>query len=191
MKNEANSKQQQTLLLALARQSIRAGVDSGSKTVPDLNDYEAALTQQRASFVTLHKQGELRGCIGTTEAWQPLVTSVADNAWKAAFEDPRFTPVTAEELPELQLHISILTPAVALEFSDEADLIARLRPGIDGLIICRGEHQATFLPTVWEAVPSAGEFLQHLKQKAGIVGHDSVEQAWVYQTEGFGEGGGE
>ena len=150
---------------------------------------DATLQQIRATFVTLEIDGELRGCIGTLEAHQALVNDVAYNAHAAAFSDPRFFPLSEKEYPRLDIHISILTPAEPMRFSSENDLIAQLRPGVDGLILQDGNHRGTFLPSVWEQLPEAKQFFTHLKRKAGLpmdYWTDSL-QVYRYTTESFGQ----
>ena len=102
------------------------------------------------------------------QAYQPLIKDVAEHAYAAAFNDPRFSSVTAAEAPQLELHISILTPSEAIDFSSESDLLSQIQPGIDGLILESGYHRGTFLPAVWESLPEPEQFLRHLKQKAGL-----------------------
>ena len=131
-------------------------------------DYADTLQAIRATFVTLELRQNLRGCIGTLQAYQPLVVDVAHNAHAAAFFDPRFPPVTLAELDDLDIHISILGPAEAMQFDSEADLLRQIRPGIDGLILEDGYQHGTFLPSVWESLKTPEEFLQHLKIKAGL-----------------------
>ena len=174
-------------LLELARGSIRHGLDTGTPLPVDPREFPPELQAQRACFVTLQRHGALRGCIGHLEAFEPLVTDVARNAFAAAFQDPRFPPLSRGELDGLELHISILTPARPLEFTSEADLIARLRPGVDGLILEDGPFRGTFLPSVWEQLPEPREFLRHLKQKAGLPpGHWSETlRIQRYETESF------
>jgi AmmeMemoRadiSam system protein A len=175
------------ILLDVAGRSIRHGLDSGSplKVVPA--DYPPALQAQRASFVTLHLEGELRGCIGHLEAVEPLVSDVADNAFSAAFKDPRFPALREAELAGMQIHISVLTPAEPMQFSSEADLLRQLRPGVDGLILEDGWARGTFLPSVWESLPEPRAFLAHLKRKAGLpMSHWSDRlRFYRYTTESF------
>jgi AmmeMemoRadiSam system protein A len=159
---------QQQLLLALAKSSIEHGLTTGRPLSVKLEDYPQELTERRATFVTLEKNRQLRGCIGMLEALRPLVQDIAENAFSAAFRDPRFPPLAAEELPQLAIHLSILSPAQPIEFTSEADLIRQLRPHIDGLILIEGSRRGTFLPSVWESLPNAANFLRHLKQKAGL-----------------------
>ncbi|AMK75249.1 MULTISPECIES: AmmeMemoRadiSam system protein A [Methylomonas] len=179
---------QQNQLLALARQSIAHGLQTGRPLPVVVADYPAELRQTRATFVTLERRGQLRGCIGMLEAVRPLAEDVAENAFAAAFRDRRFPPLAAEELANLDLHISVLSPAVAMKFASEADLIAQLRPGIDGIVLQEGGRRGTFLPSVWEDLADPEQFLQHLKQKAGLPAaywSDTI-QAYRYTTEMFG-----
>lgn len=159
---------QRAALLRLARESIAYGLRHGRPLPVDASAYPEDLRVPRATFVTLEIDGELRGCIGTLNAHQPLVKDVADNAFNAAFRDPRFPPLRAEELDRLDIHISVLSPATPINFRDEADLIAQLRPGVDGVILHTPTHRGTFLPSVWESLPNAEDFLRHLKRKAGL-----------------------
>lgn len=156
------------ILLALARQSIAHGLKEHKALKVNPADYSDILQQQRATFVTLQIQQQLRGCIGTLTAYQTLVEDVAEHAYAAAFRDTRFPPLDAGEFDQLEIHISILTPAVPLSFSSEQDLVRQLRSGVDGLILEYGFNKGTFLPSVWESLPDAGDFLRQLKRKAGL-----------------------
>jgi AmmeMemoRadiSam system protein A len=118
--------------------------------------------------VTLEKSGRLRGCIGSLQAHQPLVQDLAQNAYRAGFKDPRFPPITPEELPDISASISILSAPEQMLFQDEEDLLAQLVPGVDGLILQDGPRRATFLPQVWEQLPDPKQFISHLKRKAGM-----------------------
>lgn len=175
-------------LLDIARASIRHGLQHGRPLELDLAQETADLQAVRATFVTLQRRGLLRGCIGTLEPRTPLAQDVADHAYAAAFEDSRFTPLQPRELESLEVHISILTPAVPLPCHDEADLLRQLRPGVDGLILQEGRRRATFLPSVWEDLPAPADFLAHLKRKAGLEdGYWSPNlQFWRYETERVG-----
>ena len=153
-------------LLELARQAIAEalGLDPGrSPRAP-----EPWLQAPGAVFVTLTQHGELRGCIGSLEAHRSLLEDLRANARAAAFSDPRFAPLEAEELVRTRVEVSILSPPEPLPVRDEADLLAQLRPGIDGLILECGWHRATFLPQVWEQLPERRQFLAQLKRKAGL-----------------------
>jgi AmmeMemoRadiSam system protein A len=154
-----------TTLLTLARNAIAArfGLPQASAAV-DLPE----LAKMGATFVTLTQRGELRGCIGSLEAWRPLLDDVQENARNAAFRDPRFEPLSADELPVTRVEVSLLTPPEPLTFTGEADALAQLRPDIDGVIFTAGHQRSTFLPQVWEQLPEPAEFMAHLKQKAGL-----------------------
>ncbi len=181
--------EQRRQLLALALASIRHGLSSGEPLTVRAEQYAPPLRQHRASFVTLNKEGQLRGCIGHLEAWQSLVEDVAQNAWAAAFRDPRFSPLTSQELERLQIHISVLTPAQPLQFTSEHDLLTQIRPQVDGLILRDGNARGTFLPSVWDALPRVEDFWQHLKQKAGLPANHWSNTLTVqrYETESFGD----
>lgn len=179
--------EQRQTLLDIARRSIRHGLDQGSALRIQATDYEPPLRATRASFVTLDHHGQLRGCIGHLEASLPLVEDVAENAFAAAFRDPRFPPLTADEYPGLELHISVLTPATALTCESEADLLRQMRPFVDGLILAEGARRGTFLPSVWEQLPEPRDFLRNLKQKAGLPADywSPSLQIYRYETESF------
>lgn len=178
---------QKTELLKLARASIQEGLKTGRPLAVDLQQYNPALTQKRASFVTLERNGQLRGCIGMLEAVRPLVQDIVENAFAAAFRDPRFPPLSEAEYTDLDIHVSILSPAEAIHFSSEQNLIAQLQPGIDGLILQEGYRRGTFLPSVWEQLPDPAQFLRHLKQKAGLPADywSDTLQIFRYGTEMF------
>ncbi len=158
----------QQRLLTLAKNSIQHGLHTGRPLKIDLADFPEALKQQRATFVTLEINQQLRGCIGMLEAVRPLAEDIAQNAFSAAFKDPRFPPLNADEFDKLEIHLSLLTAAEPMSFGSEQELIAQLQPGIDGLILEEGYRRGTFLPSVWESLPEPVQFLQHLKQKAGL-----------------------
>ncbi len=173
----------QQQLLKVARESILRGLNSGEALEPNLDDYPAPLHELRAVFVTLKINSALRGCIGTTEAQSPLVSNVANYAYRAAFHDPRFKPLQKDEFEKIKISISILSPAEPMEFSSESDLLNKLQSGIDGLIIEKGACKATFLPSVWESLPAAQDFLSQLKLKANIPAHESPKRAWRYHAD--------
>lgn len=162
------NKENRQRLLDLAKNSIVHGLQKGRPLKVNLDDYPAELTELRATFVTLEISGQLRGCIGMLEAVRPLAEDIAENAFSAAFNDPRFPPLDASELGGLEIHLSILTPAEPVSFSSEQHLVSQLQPGIDGLILQEGHRRGTFLPSVWESLPEPRQFLRHLKQKAGL-----------------------
>jgi AmmeMemoRadiSam system protein A len=156
------------LLRQVAFEAVEYGLKRGKHLPVETSRYPASLQNPGASFVTLKKAGELRGCIGSLEAYQPLVNDVAHNAYAAAFSDPRFQPLSNDEMGNLEFHISVLTPAVAMSFDSEEDLLKQIRPGIDGLVLEENQYRGTFLPAVWESLPDTKDFLRHLKQKAGL-----------------------
>jgi len=180
---------QRGTLLALARQSIEHGLDQGGPLPVVPSDYPADLRVRRAAFVTLETGGSLRGCIGHLEAIQPLVLDVAENAFAAAFRDPRFQPLTRPELARLSIELSILTPSRPLSFTSEEALLRMIEPGRDGLILEEGAARGTFLPTVWESLPEPRTFLRHLKRKAGLHPDHWSDRVRVrrYRTESFSE----
>lgn len=151
-------------LLALARSEI---ADKLGMPMPKPAD-TAWLKKPGATFVTLTRFGDLRGCIGSLEARRPLGLDVRENAVAAAFHDPRFWPLTRDEYDGLQVEVSLLSPAEALDVKGEVDALAALRPHIDGVVFEYGHHRSTFLPQVWEQLPQPAEFLAHLKRKAGL-----------------------
>lgn len=156
------------LLHQVARLSVESGLNQGTALDCSVNDYPQVLRQPAACFVTLHYQTRLRGCIGSLEARRPLVDDVSHNAFAAAFQDRRFSPVTADELPDLDYHIAVLSSRQPLAYANRDDLLAQLRPGVDGLVLSSGGHRGTFLPAVWDHLPSAERFLGELVVKAGL-----------------------
>lgn len=164
MLNETQKQQ----LHDIAKNSITNGLHTGEPVTIDLNSYDEDLQTKRATFVTLHKHNQLRGCIGILEPLRPLAEDIAHNAFAAAFSDRRFPPVTADEIDHLNIHISILATPEEISFTSEDDLVSQLRPGIDGLIMQEGNQRGTFLPSVWESVTDRYDFLNHLKQKSGL-----------------------
>lgn len=155
------------LILRLARQAVIAAARGEPAPKPELSSLPPTLRQPGACFVSLHAGPRLRGCIGNLEAREALALSLLHNASSACRRDPRFKPVNAEELAALQLEVSILEPAESLVVSSEQELLDRLRPGIDGLILEQPPRRATFLPTVWQSLPEPREFLRQLKIKGG------------------------
>lgn len=169
-------------LLSLARQSIRFGLSAGTALPVDVAALPEPLRAHGAAFVTLKRAGELRGCIGSPQAYRPLAADVAENAYAAAFHDPRFPALAEAELEGLSVSLSVLTPAQPLAFADETELLDQLRPRQDGLIIQKGGRRALFLPAVWEQLPDPELFLGHLKQKAGLSPGDDLGglRAWRF-----------
>lgn len=177
-------------LLQLARESIELAVQEKSLPKLNLDSFTPLLKQKGASFVTLTIQKELRGCIGTLEAYQPLVEDVREHAIAAALEDPRFLPVEKNELNRIRIEVSILSVPQALSYDSSEDLIKKLRPHVDGVTIKYGERKATFLPQVWEKIPDPSEFMNQLCYK--MIGQTNLWretklQVFLYQVEEFRE----
>ncbi|QQR80429.1 MAG: AmmeMemoRadiSam system protein A [Deltaproteobacteria bacterium] len=162
------SENDKKILLESAKTSILSGMEFGKPLEIQASQYSPSLQEKRASFVTLELEGDLRGCIGVLEPIRPLIRDVVENAYAAAFEDPRFMPVTKEEFPFLEISLSILSLPEKINFSSEENLLSQIRPGVDGLIITDGRHRGTFLPSVWEQLPDVKDFWRHLKGKAGL-----------------------
>ncbi|MGB0682405.1 MAG: AmmeMemoRadiSam system protein B [Magnetovibrionaceae bacterium] len=156
------------LLLRIAAASIQNGLATGGPAKVNVDSFPPELRAEGACFVTLKKQGRLRGCIGSPQAYRPLIVDVVENGFRAGFNDPRFPKLSAAERDDLLLSISVLSPSSPMSFKDQADLLNQLRPGIDGLIIQDGARRALFLPSVWEQLPDKLQFLSHLRQKAGM-----------------------
>ena len=181
---------ERSLLLEQARLSIEAVVCAKPLKPLDLEDFPKRLREPGVVFVTLLINGNLRGCVGALEAYQPLIEDVREHALAAALDDFRFNPVRPDELDEIVIEISRLTTPQPLEYSDPDDLIKKLRPGIDGVVLKDGVHRATFLPQVWKKLPSPESFLEHLCQKMGVPSdwwRRKKIEVLVYQVEEFHE----
>ena len=190
MDTETLTSEEKEVLLKVARQSLELKL-RGEK-LPPLNaaSQTPLLQADGASFVTLTKGGKLRGCIGTLEAYQPLIEDVRERALAAALHDYRFPNVQPDELAAIEIEISCLTTPIPLNYTDADDLLAKLRPGVDGIVLEEGSRRATFLPQVWEQLPSAEEFLGHLCRKMGVYDdywrHKKMD-VLIYQVEEFRE----
>jgi AmmeMemoRadiSam system protein A len=156
------------LLLDVARASIEHGFRFGLALEPEADGHPETVRAWGASFVTLHRRGELRGCIGSVEACRPLVCDVAHNAFAAANRDPRFAPLEPSERADTELSVSVLSPPEPLDVRRESELLAALEPGVHGLRIGAGPYRATFLPQVWAQLPDPRDFLARLLEKAGL-----------------------
>jgi AmmeMemoRadiSam system protein A len=182
--------EEKKFLLGLAREAMTDAVTSNRKKELNLEQVPEILKQNGASFVTLTISRELRGCIGTLEAFQPLYQDVQEHAVQSALEDYRFPPVSPEELPIISIEISHLTAPVPLPYSKPMDLPELLHPHIDGVILKDGYRRATFLPQVWEQLPDAPMFLSHLCQKMGAapdLWRHKVLDVSIYHVEEFSE----
>lgn len=190
MSPDSLSPDERSLLLQLARQALEAGV-CGQRLAPlDPKTLPPNLLQPGASFVTLTRYGDLRGCVGALEPYQPLAEDVREHAIAAALQDFRFPPVQPSELADIKIEISRLTLPKDLDYASPEDLLARLRPGVDGVTLMDGRMRSTFLPQVWEKLPQARDFLNHLCRKMG-----APDDLWrrkklrvqTYQVEEFHE----
>lgn len=159
-----------TVLLELARKTIAQKIEVPYTPTIDLdkNLNEEFFSNRRGTFVTLTINGRLRGCIGNISPDRSIAQGVSDNAANAAFHDPRFAPLTPGEFEKVHIEVSLLSEPKQLAFTGAEDLLAKLKPGVDGLIIRKGIHGATFLPQVWDQLPDKREFLGHLCLKAGL-----------------------
>lgn len=155
-------------LLEVARASITHGLERGRALPVDANQFAPELREARASFVTLKIETKLRGCVGSLHGWRPLVQDISENAYRSAFADSRFEPLTPAEWPRVDIALSILTVPEPLACDSEADLVRTLRPGNDGVILADGVYRGLFLPAVWEQVPDPKDFVRQLKRKAGL-----------------------
>ncbi len=177
-------------LLHIAREALNGGV-RGERLPPiEMNSMTPLLKENGAAFVTLTIDGELRGCIGALEPYQPLVQDVREHAIAAALEDPRFPQVAPEELDKIEVEVSRLTVPERLEYTDAEDLLAKLRPHVDGVILRDGMRRATFLPQVWDKIPDKAEFLDNLCYKMGVspmVWRKKHLEVLIYQVEEFHE----
>ncbi len=161
---------EQGQLLGIARRSIESGLAGGSSLQPGNENLAGSLSIRLGAFVTLTRYEVLRGCIGSLESTDPLAQAVANSAFKAAFSDPRFAPLEAAEIEDTRIKISVLSELEPLAAVSRADLLDRLRPGEDGLLLQDRGHRATFLPGVWDKISDPGEFLGQLLVKAGLEG---------------------
>ncbi len=190
MKRQMITNEDRQILLELARRSIEAA--ARRKPLPEINlhEYSPTLQEHGASFVTITINHNLRGCIGTLEAYQPLVKDVVTHASAAATDDYRFSPVTPDEVQILNIEISILTKPERINYSSTHELLDQILPGETGVILKDGRKRATFLPQVWEQLPDKQEFFSHLCQKMGASGNlwkiKNLE-VFTYQVEEFHE----
>jgi AmmeMemoRadiSam system protein A len=176
-------------LLKLARSVLESELIKGAKIKRPVN-ISPPLNEKRGCFVTLHKSDVLRGCIGTIEPVRSLVANVEENAINAAFKDPRFPPLTSDELEAVDIEVSVLTLPTILEFKDAEDLKQKLKSGVHGVILSRDWRGATFLPQVWEQLPDKEVFLENLCQKGGMersAWKDKNTTVKVYEAEYFSE----
>lgn len=181
------SQTEREILLLIAKKSISSGLEHQQPLSLNILDYPESLQERRASFVTLKVADNLRGCIGTLSPYRALVDDIAHNAYAAAFSDPRFPALSKHEYEQLEYHISILSDTSPMQFDSEQDLLAQIQPEIDGLVLEDQGKRGTFLPSVWEQLPEAEEFLRHLKIKAGLSAQHWTDTIQVsrYTVESF------
>ncbi len=191
MKNVNNlSEEQGKYLLSVARKTIKNALFPQEKEPIKEEGLPPVFYERRGTFVTLTEHGNLRGCIGHIVPQEPLIEGVKENAINAAFRDPRFRPLSPEEFDKIRIEVSVLTDPKPLDYTDAKDLLNKLRPGVDGVIIKKGFHQATFLPQVWEQLPDKQEFLSHLCMKAGLSPEEWKKgslEVLTYQVQAFEE----
>jgi len=190
MKNIFLSEIDMKKLLEIAREAITCVVRNEQIKIVEPGEYSQILRDPGASFVTLTKKEKLRGCIGTLEAYQPLVLDVQEHAVAAAMEDYRFPDVSEDELQLIKIEISRLTPVQLMDYSTPKDLISKLRKNVDGVLIKAYGRRGTFLPQVWEKVPDSNQFLSQLCVKMGVspdLWREEHLQVYTYQVEKFKE----
>ena len=189
MANQLTLKEQK-ILLQIARNAITKKLQEEDILPLILKEYPPKLQEKGACFITIKKKGTLRGCVGSIEAVQPLIQDVHDRAIAAAFQDYRFPPLTLAELEEIRIEISRLTSPSIVKYQTPEDLIGTLRPEIDGVILRYQTRRATFLPQVWEQLPTAELFLNRLCIKLGLdqsIWRETPLQVETYQAQRFQE----
>jgi len=187
---EKLSQDEQSILLHIAREALEHAVNGKSLPEFDLSLLPLSLQELGASFVTLTSKGRLRGCIGTLESYQPLVKDVQEHAVAAALQDPRFPIVQPAELSKIRIEVSALSPKAPLQYEDTQDLVNKLRPNVDGVVLQDGFRKATFLPQVWKQLPTPHGFLSHLCVKMGAPANlwqKKPLQVYTYQVQEFHE----
>lgn len=183
------TKKEGLILLNIARTSIYDKLNQQNKKI-EKKFKGTIFYKKRGVFVTLHKNGHLRGCIGNIEPVDSIISGVKDNAINAAFKDSRFSPVKLDELDNIDIEISILTKPEKLEYKGLKDLLSKLKPGIHGVIINKNNRKATFLPQVWDQLPDPKNFLSHLCQKAGLSPDEwknETLEVMIYEIQEFNE----
>jgi AmmeMemoRadiSam system protein A len=184
------SDEEKKILLILARHTIDCVVNGKPTPQIDIAAFTLTLRENGASFVTLTKNGNLRGCIGTLEAYQPLVQDVCEHAAGSALEDYRFPPVQPKEVSLLKIEISYLNKPKPVVYERSEDLLEIIKPGVDGVILRDGTHRATFLPQVWQKIPLKEDFLSQLCLKMGVTSdlwRRKTLQVYTYNVEEFSE----
>jgi uncharacterized protein len=183
-------KEHKDLLLKLARKTIEKKSSQDVMTFQEIDRLPGELKERRGCFVTLTKKNELRGCIGYILPISPVYQAVTENAYNAAYSDPRFIPVERSEIKDLHIEISILSLPEKINYGDEEELLKKITPHKDGLVVRKGHHSATFLPQVWEQLPDKKDFLNHLCLKAGLKPNEwstAALEVEIYHVEAFEE----
>jgi len=186
------TEQEQKILLEIARSAIQSTIKGSQEVLEkfDLKFIPPRLQKDGATFVTITKDGELRGCIGTLKAYQPLFIDVREHAIAAATQDYRFSPIGKEELSQIKIEVSYLSEPEDLEYKDSQELLEKVRPNIDGVTFIDGPRRATFLPQVWEKLPDKEAFFDHLCLKMGVSinkWRKGKLRVQIYQVEEFHE----
>ena len=182
--------EEKNYLLKLARKTLETYYATGNTLSVDLSQVPKELKEERGVFVTLKHKHNLRGCIGNILANSPVYKAVINNALSAALEDHRFSPVTADEVKDLTIEISILSQPVKMSVTDPQEYLIKLKPEIDGVIIKQGDYQSTYLPQVWEDLKEPEAFLGSLCQKAGLNSdcwQEKETELFTYQAKVFNE----
>lgn len=182
--------EERLILLKSARSVIAAELFKDGRAIDKPEELPPILLEKRGCFVTLHQNNALRGCIGTIEPRTPLISCVEENAINAAFRDPRFPPLSKDELTKIDIEISVLTVPLCLKFENGEDLKNQLKAGVQGVILSQGYRRSTFLPQVWEQLPQKEVFLEHLCLKGGMprtAWKDPQTKVEVYEAEYFSE----
>ena len=177
-------------LLGVARKTIERELFIDKAVIQEDEFYSTIFSEKRGTFVTITINDDLRGCIGHIIPQETLLEGIKENAINAAFKDPRFSPLSKREWDDIKVEISILTDPIILKYSDADDLLKKIRPNVDGVIIKKGYYQATFLPQVWEQLPDIREFFTHLCLKAGMDGDEWKKgklEVYTYQVQAFEE----
>ena len=162
------TEEDKNVLKAIARDAVIHSINYSKELPVSLSEFPATLHDYQNTFVTLKYNGKVIGCMGSLAADQPLINDVAHNAFSASYYDPRFPDPKTIDPEEIEIHISLLSPAEEIKFSSEQELLTKIRPGKDGLLIREGRRQGTFLPAVWDSIPDPKSFLKELKHKAGL-----------------------
>lgn len=189
--NEHLSPTELATLLEVAERAVREMVLHHRRLTPDPDRYPPSLREPGAAFVTLHRHGKLAGCLGVLASSDPLVVTVAHRACAAAVGDPRFRPVEPDDLPYLDVEVSVLSPAEPIAVHSYASLLAAVHPGVDGVTVESGRHRATLLPSVWHDLPDPEHFVAALWRKAGLHAGEwpSNLTVWRYRTQVAGRAG--